>query len=148
MFVVGFCKSVLQMHVASTSTLSMLLFFFFSFFFFTPHLSYQSMMNANLPRSGGLQLFGACVGEKTMRIGDLLRKFPKIRRGRLFGKKTASLLYFCRKFDKNHFYNNHNYKNSSATFPSTAINDIFLAGRNISKSEIADFDNNHSAKKP
>jgi len=125
MFVVGFCKSVLQMHVASTSTLSMLLFFFFSFFFFTPHLSYQSMMNANLPRSGGLQLFGACVGEKTMRIGDLQRKFPKIRRGRLFGKKTASLLYFCRKFDKNHFYNNHNYKNSLAIFPSTAIHDIF-----------------------
>ena len=106
------------------------------------------MMNANLPRSGGLQLFGSCVGEKTMRIGDLLRKFPKIRRGRLFGKKTASLLYFCRKFDKNNFYNNHNYKNSSATFPSTEIHDFFLVDKNLSKSEMANFDKNHSAKKP
>ena len=66
----------------------------------------------------------------------------------MFCKKTATPLYFCRKFDKNHFYNNNNYKNSSATFPSTAIYDIFLVGRNLSKSEIADFDRNHSAKKP
>ena len=116
-----YCRCTLPVH----PLFQCCFFSFFSFFFFTPHLSYQSMMNANLPRSGGLQLFGACVGEKTMRIGDLLRKFPKIRRGRLFGKKTASLLYFCRKFDKNHFYNNHNYKNSLAIFPSTAIHDIF-----------------------
>ena len=36
-------------------------------------------------------------------------------------------LYFCRKFDKNHFYNIGNYKNSSATFPSTAITLFQLA---------------------